>query len=107
MYKYYFDDDKKRVYCISTYAGKIVKGVAKCAPQDRYVVGTGAKIAKARCDAKVSEKRVKNANNKYYEAQKEYLRVKCRLEKMAIYVNDAIHELEHNRRELQELIENV
>lgn len=104
MYRYYFNDDKKIVYCISTYAGKTVKGVAKCAEEDYYIPCEGAKIAKARCDVKVSEKRVKNATKKWCAAKEEYMRAQKRFEKMACYFEDAVRELSDNKKNLNKLL---
>lgn len=60
----YTKDGGNTVIVISTYAGKTVKGIAKCDPNDKFSYDYGQKLAKARCDVKISKKRYKNANNK-------------------------------------------
>jgi hypothetical protein len=60
----YTKDNNNTVIVISTYAGKTVKGIAKCDPNDKFSYVYGQRLARARCDAKISKKRYKNANNK-------------------------------------------
>ena len=77
-YKCYAYDEKRPdgtkcpvCVAISTYAGKTVKGIAKCDPNDNFSYDYGKKLAKARCDVKISRKRYKNADSKLkaaYEA---------------------------------------
>lgn len=107
MYRYYFNDDKKTVYCVSTYAGKVVKGKASCADEDEYVAYNGAELAKARCDVKVSEKRLNNANKKYKEAEIAFENAKRRLEKMKSYVKDSKVELAENKKILNKIIKSM
>lgn len=60
----YVRDGGNTVIAISTYAGKTVKGIAKCDPNDNFSYDYGKKLAKARCDVKISRKRYKNADSK-------------------------------------------
>ena len=48
-----------RVYCMTFFAGKTVKGVAKCDPTDEFNLEDGKKLAKARCNVKVAKKKLK------------------------------------------------
>ena len=48
----------------STYAGKPVWGYATCAPEDNYDYDYGYRLAKARCDKKIAEKRLKASTEK-------------------------------------------
>lgn len=51
MEKYhYYVDSKKNVYAASTFAGKIVKGVAKCDPKDEFSLEKGKQLAARRKD---------------------------------------------------------
>ena len=52
-----FTDNKTFVKVGSTYAGKPVWGIAKCAPVDTFDYDYGYRLAKARCDVKVAKKR--------------------------------------------------
>ena len=40
-YKYKIDRDKNTIVAMSTFAGKVVTGVARCAPADTFNVETG------------------------------------------------------------------
>jgi len=60
-YKYVVLPEQKKVTAISTYEGKTVKGVAKCAPTDTFDEEMGKKLAAARCNMKITIKRVKRA----------------------------------------------
>lgn len=60
-YKYKIDDKKQTVVALSTFAGKVVRGVARCAPDDSWNPESGKKLAAARCSVRVSEKRMKRA----------------------------------------------
>ena len=54
-------------YCFA-YAGKTVRGIAKCSPNDEFSKEKGEELAVARCDAKIAEKRLKRAMAKVDEA---------------------------------------
>lgn len=47
----------KVVVALSTYKGKVIKGVAKCSESDEYSFEYGKRLAAARCDAKICRKR--------------------------------------------------
>ena len=51
-------ESDNKIVVVSKYAGNYVRGVAKCDPGDEYDVEYGKKLATARCDQKVAEKRV-------------------------------------------------
>ena len=58
-----------QVIAVSSFAGKTVRGVAKCNPADSFDSEKGAALASARCGVKIAEKRVKRAYNKVDEAK--------------------------------------
>ena len=60
-YKYKIDEEKRTIVAMSTFAGKTVVGVARCAEEDEFNIETGKKIAAARCSVKIAEKRMKRA----------------------------------------------
>lgn len=60
-YKYKIDEEKRTIVAMSTFAGKTVVGVARCADTDEFNIETGKKIAAARCSVKIAEKRMKRA----------------------------------------------
>ena len=59
-YKFY-TDNKSIVIAVSTYEGKIVRGVAKTDPGDTFNFEKGRLLAAARCNQKISEKRKRRA----------------------------------------------
>ena len=61
-YRYFIAGNK--IIAVSTYAGKTVRGVAICAPGDKFDLNFGKALAAARCNEKVAEKRYARANNK-------------------------------------------
>ena len=66
-YRFYVADTK--VYCVSSYAGKAVRGVAKCDTSlDNFDLDAGKKLAQLRCDYKIAKKRVLRAREKHSEA---------------------------------------
>lgn len=105
MYKFYFGDNK--VICVTTYAGKTVRGVAKCDPRDSFDLETGKALAKARADVKVAEKRYNRADRKVEEAL--YARDKAEdyVDKMYCYLDDAESELFETRNILDRMEERL
>ena len=84
------------ILAISTYAGKTVKGKAKCDPRDKanYSIEKGKALAAARCNSKVSAKRVNRATRKVAEAKDQLADAKAYLEKMQNYLADSQKDLE-------------
>lgn len=60
-YKYKIDEEKRTIVAMSTFAGRTVVGVARCADTDEFNIETGKKLAAARCSVKIAEKRMKRA----------------------------------------------
>lgn len=60
-YKYKIDEEHKTIVAMSSFAGRTVAGVARCAPDDVFDVEAGKKLAAARCALKIAEKRMKRA----------------------------------------------
>jgi hypothetical protein len=65
MDKYKFVKTGNKVIAISSFAGKAVKGYAKCNPKDEFDLELGKKLAAARCNQKIAKKRVTRAAHKY------------------------------------------
>lgn len=49
------------VVAVSSFAGKKVRGVAKCNPNDTFDIEKGKALAEARCAEKIAKKRLKRA----------------------------------------------
>ena len=100
-YNYYVTDSK--VICVSSYAGKAVRGISKCDPKDTFNVEKGKDLAQTRCDFKISEKRLKRANQRYNEAcdlVDEALAYKAR---MANYQDESLAEYQTLKKKLADL----
>ena len=50
-YRYIIDSEEtpKKVIVLSKYAGKDVRGIAKCSPNDKFDIETGRVLATLRC----------------------------------------------------------
>ena len=87
--KYKFYVAKDRVIAVSSYAGRPVRGVAKCASDDEFNLETGKKLAAARCNQKIALKRAKRAGNEYFKAIQARDEAQARVEAMYNYLFDA------------------
>lgn len=94
VYEHKNEDETKSsvVVAISTYAGKIVKGVAKCIASDPFDLETGKKLAAARCDYKVCLKRMIRAKNRRSEVALELEKLTKEYTDMTNYFDDALDE---------------
>lgn len=87
--KYRFYDAGNKIIAVSTYAGRQVRGVAICHPDDKFDIETGKKIAAARCNCRIANKRYERAQAKYVEAQKQFVCAQRYLDKMKEYMTDS------------------
>lgn len=104
-YRFYFPQGK--VIAVSTYAGKTVKGVAKCDPRDEFDLETGKKLAAARCNAKIAAKRKARANKKLAEAHRQLVEAQKHYNKMNEYVKDSANELTEAQVNLRQIEKQV
>ena len=56
----YFTNGKDTVVAVASYAGKRVRGVAKCSEMDEFDLAKGERLAAARCNLKIAKMREKN-----------------------------------------------
>jgi hypothetical protein len=82
-----------KVIVVSHYAGKAVKGCAKCDPKDTFNFDNGQHLATLRCDEKIAIKRFKRAMNKLAEAQAAFNAAQKHLLDMQDYVNESREDL--------------
>lgn len=87
-YRFYKSSDNV-IVAVSTFAGKTVRGVAKCAPNDTFNEERGKRLAAARCGVKISEKRLKRAEKKYNEAVAAYEKAFIHMKEMEYYLSGA------------------
>jgi thioredoxin-like negative regulator of GroEL len=93
MIKYNYYETNKTVVCVAFYAGKPVKGIAKCNPEDKFDVETGKELARRRCAAKIAKKKAKYAADKYYAARATYQKAKAELEDMSSFMNKTANDM--------------
>lgn len=86
-YRYYTAD--RKVVAVSTYCGKTVRGVAVCAPEDEFDLEVGKRIAAAKCNAKVAEKRLARAQDKAFDAGLATLKAQGHQREMQAYYDDS------------------
>ena len=88
-YKYYSNPEARTVVCVSTFAGKCVRGVAKCSPDDTFDEAKGTWLAKLRCDYKIAKKRQRRAKEKMEAASKALDKAEHHYYNMVEYYRDA------------------
>lgn len=88
--KYRFVQTGNKTIAISSYAGKTVRGVAKCDPRDVADSEMGKQIAALRCAKKIARRRSVRAERKLEEAARMVKQAQRRYEDMINYRNDAI-----------------
>ena len=90
-YKYRIDEEHKTVVARSTFAGRTVVGIARCAPEDTFNVDSGKKLAAARCALKIAEKRMKRAEDCLSVANEAVEYWTRRQEQMKAYETDSVN----------------
>ena len=90
-YKYYNyeKNGRKMIVCVSSYAGRPVRGKAICAADDNYDEEAGKDLARARCDLAIAQKRAKRASSRYAEAVTNYTKALAFLKDMEEYSCDS------------------
>lgn len=90
MTKYsFYTDGKTKVIAVSTYAGKVIRGVAKCDVNDTFSLEKGKKLAAARCNEKIAKKRLVRAQHANIDVLLEYGRLMKKFEKAVSYKEDS------------------
>lgn len=105
--KYKFFRQGNKVIAVTTYAGKTVRGTAKCHESDTFDFETGKKLAAARCAVKVAQKRYDRAFAKKNTAEVAYYKARQHFDKMVDYVANAEDALYAECRTLEDLIEEI
>ena len=107
MFNYKYITAGNKVIALSSYAGKTVRGVAKCAPGDVFDEEKGKDLATARCAYKIALKREKRARKKYKEACIEFAKADKFLKQMETYLDNAEGEVDAARDALNYFSENI
>lgn len=98
-YKYFVNGNK--IIAISTYAGKTVRGVATCHPEDNFDMETGKQLAAMRCDLKVREKRWKAANRKAEEKWEAFRKAEDESDEADIFLDESYNDWEKAKNDYQ------
>jgi len=93
MFNYKYIVTGNKVIALSTYAGKTVKGIAKCAPGDEFDVEKGKDLATARCANKIAHKRLNRAFKKLGLAKEELQAAEDFYQRMTDYWTNAVYEV--------------
>lgn len=93
------------IVAVSSYAGRRVKGYAKCNPDDEFNFEKGKALARARCNQKIAKKRRNHAAKKYMEAVKAKYSALREFERMKQYYIDSVDKLDVANEEINALIE--
>lgn len=88
----YFTDGKSKVYAVSSYAGRTIRGMASLNPEDTFDLEKGKKLAALRCAVKIADKRIKRADSKLYAAEVMAAQAENHLEDMQAYFKNALLE---------------
>lgn len=105
IYRFYVSDNK--IIAVSTYAGKPVRGIAKCAPTDTFSLEDGKALAAARCNLKISEKRRNRAARKLIEARAALDDAMRHVENMKHYFEDSCVALDDAHFEVQAVLDKL
>ena len=107
FYQYKDKNAKDTVAAASTYAGRTVKGYAKCDPKDQFSIEKGKELAAARCNAKIAAKRVKRASAKYLEAQQQLADARRFMARMTEYYTDAVDQLDEANTAVTDMMKSM
>lgn len=103
MAKYTTYQSDNKVIVVSRFAGKAVRGIAKCDPNDLFDESFGEDLAKARCDLKISTKRQRRACELAVEALEQLKAAQARVDSAMDYIKEATAELEDASKRVAEL----
>lgn len=102
-YNIYFN--KNQCIAVTRYAGKSVRAVAKCDPVDKFDGAYGERLATARCDVKVAEKRQRRAVELANSAINALIDYQKRVDKLMEFVTQATAELAEAEAELKAVLD--
>lgn len=104
FYQFKNENGGTTVSAVSSYAGRTVKGYAKCDPRDSFDIEKGKELAAARCNLKIAEKRKARASAKYMAAAKAADEAARHFDAMKQYFMDVDDQVDEAAAELRELI---
>lgn len=105
--KYHFYTSKNKVIAVSTYAGRPVRGIAKCNPNDVFDLEKGKALAAARCNERVARKRELNAKRKYVKAVENRAKAQKLFSDASLFKADAMMAREEAEKTVKEILETM
>ena len=110
-YSYYTYTNKitgsQIVVATSTYAGKTVRGTAKCISLDEFDFQKGKELAAARCAEKIALRRSARAARKLGEAERALAEAQKFYDDMLYYSQDSWQNLEDAKARVSNLVSNM
>lgn len=92
-YHFYYHEANRTIVCTTMYKGQMVRGIAKCNPEDTMDIETGKKLSYLRCYEKYSRKKAQRARKAYNEAVIAKAIMDNKFGKATDFVNDADNQL--------------
>ena len=101
-YHLYYHEENQTIVCTTLYKGQMVRGVAKCNPDDEFDAELGKKLAYLRCKKKFARKKLKHALRVERDAIIFEARAKYNLDKACDFASDSEDQLLNAINELNE-----
>lgn len=99
-YNFYHNESNNTVVCTTTYKGQIIRGVAKCNPDDEFTIDIGKKLAYLRCKKKFAHKKLKRAQKAERDAFLDEIKAKQRFYKASEFYTDSSIQFDEANAEL-------
>ena len=102
-YHFYHNSENGTVVCTTIYKGKIIRGTAKCSPEDDFDIEAGKRLAYLRCKQKFLRKKLKRAEIVHTEAIREYAKAQNMFAVASEFVEDVKMQLDVLNDDLAQL----
>lgn len=99
-YHFYQNADNGTIVCTTIYKGRMIRGIAKCNPEDNFDISIGKKLAYLRCRAKFMRKKLIRAKKVLAEASNALTFAKLNFGKACEFVDDSEAQLRNAKSEL-------
>lgn len=101
-YHFYYNEESRTIVCTTTYKGQMVRGIAKCDPNDEFDLDDGKKLAYLRCKAKFARKKLRRASKACLDAFVVANRANYNLDKAQEFKEDSDAQLTSALNELRD-----
>ena len=99
-YHFYYNEENQTIVCTTIYKGQMVRGIAKCSPEDNFDIDIGKRLAYFRCKQKFAQKKLNRALKVYKDAVAMEAKARNDFSKAAEFVSDSGHQLRLASNEL-------